>query len=135
MEAGRVLELYSCSGPYGLWLGDMRIGGLGAGMIPWVELPVAFTFSGASGVRITQTDTQGTIPWNLRGDGLPSGVTSHVEYLLLVEVGPGGPTGYQMRIVSIGSADERVQGQQLLGEITETSEVTLPIEPAPPGSC
>ncbi len=135
VEAGRVLELYSCSGPYGFWVGDMRVGGLGAGLIPWVELPVAFTFDGASGIRITQTDTEGTIPWNLRGDGQPSGVTSHVEYLLIIEVGPGGPTGYQMRIRSIGSADERVQGQQLLGEITESVETTLPIEPAPPGSC
>ena len=80
--------------------------------------------------RVTQTDTAGEIPWMLREDGAPSGVTSHVEYLLVVAV-----DGQAMRVRTYGTADEQVEGQQLLHEITESAEVTMPIEPAPPGAC
>ena len=43
--------------------------------------------------------------------------------------------GRTMRVRITGTVDERVQGQQLLGEVTETSEVVMPIEPAPDGVC
>ena len=128
VQAGRVLELVSCSGPYGDWSGVLRAGGLA--MLPFVDLPVEFAFRAASGVQVTQTDTAGKIAWMLREDGAPSGVTSHVEYLLVVAV-----DGQTMRVRTYGTADEQVEGQQLLDEITESAEVTMPIEPAPPGAC
>jgi len=122
IQAGRILELVSCSGPYGDWSGTMLTGGIGP--IPFSELPVQFGFNGASGVQTYTTETGGQIPWDLPG------VTSNVHFVLRFSV-----DGRTMRVRITGTVDERVQGQQLLGEVTETSEVVLPIEPAPESVC
>ena len=122
IQAGRILELVSCSGPYGDWSGTMLTGGIGP--IPFSELPIKFDFSGASGVQTYTTETGGEIPWDLPG------ITSNVRFVLTFTV-----DGRTMRVRITGTVDERVQGQQLLGEVTETSEVVMPIEPAPDGVC
>jgi hypothetical protein len=122
IQAGRILELVSCSGPYGDWSGTMLTGGIGP--IPFSELPVQFGFPGATGVQTWTTETGGQIPWDLPG------VTSNVHFVLRFSV-----DGRTMRVRITGTVDERVQGQQLLGEVTETSEVVLPIEPAPESVC
>ncbi|MET0773104.1 MAG: hypothetical protein ABWZ82_08480, partial [Candidatus Limnocylindrales bacterium] len=120
--AGRILELVSCSGPYGDWSGTMLTGGIGP--IPFSELPVEFGFPGATGVQTYTTETGGQIPWDLPG------ITSNVHFVLRFSV-----DGSTMRVRITGTVDERVQGQQLLGEVTETSEIVMPIEPAPESVC
>jgi hypothetical protein len=122
IQAGRILELVSCSGPYGDWSGTMLTGGIGP--IPFSELPVQFGFPGATGVQTFTTQTGGQIPWDLPG------VTSNVRFVLTFSV-----DGRTMRVRITGTVDERVQGQQLLDEITESSEVVMPIEPAPDSVC
>jgi hypothetical protein len=123
VQAGRVLELVSCSGPYGAWSGVMRVGGLGP--VPFSELPVGFSFRGAGGVQGTQTSTGGDIPWSLPG------ITSSVFYVLDIVV-----DGRTMTLTVTGRANEEVQGVDLLGDMSGTSgPQELPIEPAPPGSC
>jgi hypothetical protein len=122
IQAGRILELVSCSGPYGDWSGTMLTGGIGP--IPFSELPVQFGFPGATGVQTFTTETGGQIPWDLPG------VTSNVHFVLRFSV-----DGRTMRVRITGTVDERVQGQQLLGEVSETTEVVLPIEPAPESVC
>ena len=59
IQAGRILELVSCSGPYGDWSGTMLTGGIGH---PFSELPIKFDFSGASGVQTYTTETGGGVP-------------------------------------------------------------------------
>jgi hypothetical protein len=122
IQAGRILELVSCTGPYGHWSGTMLTGGIGP--IPFSELPVEFGFPGTAGVQTWTTETGGQIPWDLPG------VTSNVRFVLRFSV-----DGRDMRVRITGTVDERVQGQQLLGEVTETSEVVMPIEPAPDSVC
>jgi hypothetical protein len=123
IEAGRVLELVSCSGPYGPWSGVMRVGGIGP--VPFSELPVAFSFPGSTGSQATTTSTDGTIPWILPG------ITSDVHYDIDVVV-----DGTTMVVTISGTANERVQGQELIGDIAASAgPQTLPIEPAPEGRC
>jgi hypothetical protein len=61
--AGRVVDLVSCSGPYGAWSGVIRLGGLSSEGVeaPFADLPLAFAFPGAGGVRTTSTSIWGTV--------------------------------------------------------------------------
>lgn len=140
---GRVLELYTCTGVYGQWWGVMAVGGIGR-IIPFVDLPVEFGFDGVQGLQTTLASTAGTIPWDLRGDGQSSGVTSHVTFDLVIGV---DAATRQMQVRSFGNVDERVDtgapvddsgipGTQLMDEVFGVSDrITMDMEPAPAGTC
>lgn len=66
VEAGRILELVACDGPYGEWRGFLRTGGLlptaaDPFEVPWAELPVGFTVPGATGRQTVLTSATGTV--------------------------------------------------------------------------
>lgn len=121
VQAATVIELYSCSGPYGVWSGDVRLGGVGP--VPLTDFPVTFGFRGSAGVQRAAASVSGRIPWDLPG----------VEYdaRIALDVAVDGRT---MTISTTISLDEQVQGDSLLGG-SGTGAISLPIEPAPPGSC
>jgi hypothetical protein len=123
VQPARVVELYSCSGPYGPWSGVFRAGGVGP--VQLTDLPVEFTFPGSDGVQTTTTSTNGVLRWNLPG------ITSAVQYDIEVTVDGG-----TMVLAVTGTANEQVGGQELLGGISASGPPqTLAIEPAPEGSC
>lgn len=121
VQAARVIELYSCSGPYGVWSGDIRLGGVGP--VPLADFPVTFGFRGSAGVQRAATSVSGRIPWDLPG----------VEYDARIELDVA-VDGRTMAISTTISLDEQVQGDSLLGG-SGTGAISLPIEPAPPGAC
>jgi hypothetical protein len=123
VQAARVLELYSCSGPYGPWSGVLRAGGVGP--VQLTDLPVKLTFPGSSGVQTATTSTDGVLHWDLPG------ISSAVHFDIQATV-----DGSSMVLAISGTANEQVQGQELLGGISVSGvPQALPIEPAPEGSC
>jgi hypothetical protein len=123
VQEARVVELVSCSGPYGPWSGVLRVGGIGP--VPLSELPVSFSFPGSGGEQTATTSTGGMIPWILPG------ITSEVRYDIDVSV-----DGTTMVLTISGTANEQVQGQELIEDISASSgPQSLPIEPAPEGAC
>jgi len=123
VQPARVVELYSCSGPYGPWSGVLRAGGVGP--VQLTDLPVEFSFPGSSGVQSATTSTDGVLPWDLPG------ISSAVRYDIGVSV-----DGATMVLTLSGTANEEVQGQELLGGISAGGPPqTLAIETAPEGSC
>jgi hypothetical protein len=119
----RVVELYSCSGPYGPWSGVFRAGGVGP--VQLTDLPVEFSFPGSSGVQRATTSTDGVLRWNLPG------ITSAVRYDIEVSVDGG-----TMVLAVSGTANEQVGGQELFGGISVSGPPqALAIEPAPEGTC
>ena len=121
VQAATVIELYSCSGPYGVWSGDIRLGGVGP--VPLADFPVTFGFRGSAGIQRAAASAGGRIPWDLPG----------VEYDARIELDVA-VDGRTMNISTTISLDEQVQGMSLLGG-SGTGAISLPIEPAPPGSC
>ena len=61
---GTVVELTSCNGAYGDWSGVFRLGGLSSGgfEVPFVEAPVAFSFTGTSGTQTATATVSGNVP-------------------------------------------------------------------------
>lgn len=116
-----VIELYSCSGPYGAWSGVVRLGGVGP--VPIAEFPVAFEFRGASGVQRAAAAVDGLMPWVLPDVAYDV----HIDLDSIVD-------GKTMTLAITTQLDEQVQGGSLLsGQGIEA--VSKPIEVAPPGSC
>lgn len=63
VQAGRIVDLVACDGPYGTWTGVLRLGGLDDGqgfVVPFVDFPVTFTVGG-SGTRTVETTTGGVV--------------------------------------------------------------------------
>ncbi|MEZ4595940.1 MAG: hypothetical protein R3C32_03320 [Chloroflexota bacterium] len=116
-----VVELYSCSGPYGVWSGVIRLGGVGP--VPLAEFPVTFGFRGAGGVQRTTATVEGFIPWDL----------PDVEYDVRIDLDVV-VDGRTMTLAVTTQLDEQVQGGLLFGS-SGTEAVSRTIEPAPPGSC
>jgi hypothetical protein len=112
-----LIELYSCSGPYGPWDGVLRTGAIEhpSGqhtIVEVIEIPVAFSFPGQTGVQ--ETLISGTV-------GIPIvWVPTYIDIVDMV---------YQFGISVDGST------MTLEGGIGSGGAVVLPIEPAPPGSC
>jgi hypothetical protein len=100
----------------------VRLGGIQP-VVPWAELPIAFSFRGSNGVQTANTSVAGTVPWNLPG----------VAYDARLELG-ASVDGRSMTVVMTIGLVETVGGGGLL-DGGDTSSVTLPIEPAPAGSC
>lgn len=121
IQAAMVIELYSCSGPYGVWSGVVRLGGVGP--VPLAELPLSFGFRGASGVQRATASVTDRIEWDLPGVAYDARVGLDVSV-----------DGRTMTVATTISLDEQVQGTSLLGGEGQGT-VALPIEPAPPGSC
>jgi hypothetical protein len=122
VEAGRLVEFVSCSGPYGPWTGVLRFGGI-KDLVPWSELPVAFSFRGMAGVQRTTTATGGRIPWTLPGIEYQADI--HLD--LTVD-------GQFITLGMSGKIGEEVVGNELLAMEGGGSRSLL-IEPAPEGMC
>lgn len=121
--AGRVIELLSCTGPYGPWSGVLRVGGLS--LVPFADLPLAFSFRGVSGVQRTHATTGGRVPTSLPG------VDFDVTFELDITV-----DGTTMTVSGSGTAGEVVQGAPLLDVGATIGPATrMPIEAATAGSC
>ncbi len=116
---GTVLDIVSCTGPFGSWNGVMRLGGLSAGgfEVPFTDLPIAFTIQG----RTAQTNVSGVVPTPV--------FDLDVEYDLNISV---DPTGKRMTITGTGGGDN---GMFTVSEAFGDALSNLPIEPAPPGRC
>jgi hypothetical protein len=126
-EAGIVLELYSCTGPYGHWSGVIRFGGIDAGeglAVPWADLPVEFRIRGSGGVRRAFTTVSGVIPSNR-----PE-ITYDIDAFLDFTV-----DGRTMEILSRVDIEEQIEGSDLMGTSEPGLPLSLPIEPAPEGVC
>lgn len=122
VQAGRVIELYSCGGPYGPWSGVLRAGGMAA--VPFKELPLSFAFRGSSGVQRTQVTVSGVLETVLPDISYP------VTFVIDISV-----DGRAMALTITGTAGEVVQGQQLFEVQGSGGRSVLPIEPAAAGSC
>src|SRR5205085_11598985 len=64
VQAGRIVELVACDGPYGTWNGVLRLGGLDdkhGFVVPFVDFPVQFTVGGGKGTQTAQTTTGGVV--------------------------------------------------------------------------
>lgn len=122
VQAGRVIELYSCGGPYGPWSGVLRAGGMSA--VPFKELPLSFSFRGSRGVQRTQTTVSGILETIIPDISYP------VTFVIDISV-----DGRSMTLSITGSAGEVVQGQQLFEVQGSGGRSVLPIEPAAAGSC
>jgi hypothetical protein len=93
--------------------------------VPLSELPVSFSFPASGGEQTATTSTGGMIPWILPG------ITSEVRYDIDVSV-----DGTTMVLTISGTANEQVQGQELIEGISASAgPQSLPIEPAPEGAC
>jgi hypothetical protein len=122
IRGATVIEFVSCSGPYGEWSGVLRVGGIGP--VRLAELPVEFSFRAGSGVQVTQTSTQGKIPW------IQPGIAYDAFFIL--DLSTDGET---LTVTTTGRVDEEIQGQDLLTSSGSGGTQVLPIEPAPPEKC
>ncbi|MDQ3492746.1 MAG: hypothetical protein M3452_05745 [Chloroflexota bacterium] len=120
--AGRIIELLACDGAYGAWEGVFRLGGLDAGdgfTVPFVDVPVAFSFPGEGGTQVTSATVPGTVP-------TPIGPISVVYDLDL------STDGETLSITGTGSGDTGIVSVE---ESFGSTLSALPIEPAPKGMC
>lgn len=120
--AGRIIELLACDGAYGAWAGVFRLGGLDAGdgfTVPFVDVPVAFSFPGEGGTQTTSAVVPGTVP-------TPIGPVSVVYDLDL------STDGETLSITGTGSGDTGIVSVE---ESFGSTLSALPIEPAPVGMC
>lgn len=119
---GNIVELYGCKGPFGVWQGVFRSGGLDTNgfVVPFAELPVSFAFSG-SGAQTVHTAANGNV-------AAPTGnITVSLE--LDISIDEAGST---MSITGTGTAaTSLISVSDYLGSAADA----LPIEPAPDGSC
>ena len=112
---GTVVELRSCTGPYGDWSGVFRLGGLSLNGfdVPFVELPVSFSFPGGEGTQTATTSTSGNVP-------TPAGDFA-VTYDLTITV-----DGATMSITGTGN----IAGQVIALSDTMPGQLSgIPIEP------
>jgi hypothetical protein len=126
-QEGTILELHSCAGPYGPWSGVMRFGGIDAGeglAVPWTEIPFDFALEGSGGIRRAFRTVSGVIRSNLPG------ITYDVDAFLEFTV-----DGQTMEVLGRINIAEQVQGMDLLRGSEAGAPVSLPIEPAPAGTC
>jgi hypothetical protein len=126
-EAGTILELYSCTGPYGRWSGVIRFGGIDAGMglaVPWADLGVDFRIQGSSGIRRGFTTVSGVIP-----STIPA-ITYDIDVFLDATV-----DGRTMWVVSRVNIAEQIEGMDLMGRSELGDPVPIPIQPAPAEAC
>jgi hypothetical protein len=126
-EAGTVLELYSCTGPYGHWSGVIRFGGIDAGVglaVPWADLAVEFRLRGTGGVQRAFTTVSGVIASNI-----PT-ITYDIDAFLDFTI-----DGRTMEVGSRVNVSEQVEGMGLMGTSEPGELLSLPIEPAPAGAC
>jgi hypothetical protein len=119
LQAGTVLEIVSCTGPFGSWSGVLRLGGLSSNgfEVPFAELPIAFTIQN----RAARTEVAGTVPTPV--------FDLDVAYLLDIAVDAAGK---RMTITGTGSGDN---GMFTITEAFGDGLSNLPIEPAPAGRC
>ena len=113
--AGTVVELRSCTGPYGDWSGVFRLGGLSLNgfEVPFVEMPVSFSFAGSDGTQTATTSTSGNVP-------TPAGDFA-VTYDLTITV-----DGSTMSITGTGN----IAGQVIALSDTMPGQLSgIPIEP------
>jgi hypothetical protein len=122
VQAGRVIELYSCGGPYGPWSGVLRAGGMAT--VPFKELPIWFSLRGTTGVQRAHVTVSGVLDTILPEIAYP--VTFEIDIAV---------DGRDMTLTIAGSAGEQVQGQQLFEVQGSGGRSVLPIEPAAAGSC
>ncbi len=118
--AGRVLELVSCTGPFGSWSGVMRLGGIDGGggfVVPFAPLPIVFTIKGGSATTVVA----GTVPTPV--------FDVNVTYNLAVSV---DGSGKRMSITGTGSGEN---GMFAFSDALGPGLSNLPIEPAPAGRC
>jgi hypothetical protein len=122
VQAGRVIELYSCGGPYGPWSGVLRAGGMSA--VPFKELPLSFAFRGSSGVQRAQVTVSGVL------DTIVPDIKYPVTFVIDI-----GVDGSDMTLGITGTAGEVIQGEQLFQVQGDAGRSVLPIEPAAAGTC
>jgi len=118
--AGRVIELTSCTGPYGDWSGVMRLGGLSLNgfEVPFQDLPLEFTVGG-TGVQTVPASTGGTITTPVFD------LTVHYDLQITVD-------GETMAIDGSATGDN---GMFSVGGSFPQALTGLPIQDAPPGVC
>lgn len=125
---GRTLELVSCRSPYGPWSGVYRLGGIifsDSFTLPIVEVPIAISFPGNTGVQRTSTSIAGG--WTAE---------SHVVSWVTAIDMDFAVDGRTMTIASDVQVNENVAGNPFLRVDPEPMPgVPLPIEPAPAGMC
>ena len=121
--AGTVVEFYGCDGPFGVWKGVLRSGGLddGAGFtVAFSEIPVAFSFTG-HGSQSVHTQANGNVPTPI------GNITLQVDMDIAIDT-----TGSTMSITGSGTAGTEILDVTALLPPQGTG---LAIEPAPEGSC
>ncbi|MFN8622901.1 MAG: hypothetical protein U0869_19360, partial [Chloroflexota bacterium] len=122
---GTVIQLISCTGPYGAWSGFLRLGGIeaqGGLSVPFAEFPLAFAFTGASGLQSASDSIAGDVPTNL--PTLSYAVSGDLRFLV---------DGKTMTITGTISGDNGIVGVQ--GPFSGGPLSRMPIVPAPAGAC
>ena len=122
LVVGNIVELYGCQGPFGLWQGVLRSGGIDNDgfVVPFAEIPVSFAFSG-TGAQTTHTATSGDVP-------TPIGNVA-VSFELDIAIDDLGST---MSITGTGTAATDILS---FSDYMGDAGTALAVEPAPEGSC
>ena len=123
-QAGRTLELVSCTGAYGAWSGVLRLGGIQADAleVPFADFPMAFAFPGAGGVRTTTTSIAGTVATNVP--------TLSYDIAADLTITTDGRT-----LSIVGDATGATTVLAITAELGGGRLRGLPIRPAPAGTC
>jgi hypothetical protein len=126
VQEGTVLDLISCTGPYGTWRGVFRIGGLdpsgGTLYFPFASVPVTFTFRGAGGIRSATVSTDVMFPTNVAEFFLQ--LTLSLRFIV---------DGTTMTMVGEARMDGATVAET--GFLGNQEFSRIPIEPAPAGRC
>ncbi|MCU1400811.1 MAG: hypothetical protein JWN62_3920, partial [Acidimicrobiales bacterium] len=125
LDAGRVVDLISCTGVFGEWHGVIRNGGINGGgvSIPFQDIPISFMFDGPDD-PMTTTHSESDLA-TYRGP-------VHVVLDLVITIDDSIADDTTMSITGTGAASNGEIGiSDLLGSVASD----LPIGPAPDGSC